>query len=151
MNIKVEKINIEDQTIYKILEIEKCCDEFINNKNICINDEIPENDENYDYKDPEYSVKIVREGDIESWDYSKKYYEKITFCPFCGKAIIVKIVNKRDRTEEYKSLREERDRLWKRCCETDSKKEEGLLKEQVYELDKKINKILTSDNLKKDK
>lgn len=152
MNIKVEKWIIDDSVSYKILDIEKCCNEIINSKNISINTEYDEN-ETYVGDNPEYSVKIVRAE--ERWDgedgysYFDNYYETIKFCPFCGQEIFIEVVNEVDKTEEYKPLREERDVLWKKCWKTDSKKKESELRKQVNELDNRINSMLASDNFER--
>lgn len=149
MKIKVEKWIVGHEVSYKILDIEKCCDKLINSKNISINTEFDEHEDCYNEDKMNYSVKLVRsEYDEEVGDIY--YYEKVDFCPWCGKPITIEIVNEVDKTEEYKLLQEQRDALWKKCCKTDSKKKESQLREQVRELDNKINNMLTSDDFEKE-
>ncbi|MDF2503869.1 hypothetical protein [Clostridium sp.] len=149
MKIIVEKWFVKDNhnkeldsISYKIMNIAKCCDKIINSKNISINTEYDEH-EIYDIQ--EYVVKLVRdEQDCEG--YTDTYYEKINYCPFCGSKITIEIVNEVDKTDEYKDLEKERKELWQKLCKTDSKKKEYVLQQQVTELDKKINDILSSDD-----
>ena len=150
MNIKTEKWIIDGSISYKILEIEKCCDKLINSNNISINIK-PDENEAYILDSPEYSVKISRCEEYweDGYDYTCDYHEKISFCPFCGELIIIKIVNEIDKTEEYKLLQEQRNMLWKKYRNTDSKKKEDELKQQVRELDMRINEMLNSDDFKK--
>ncbi len=146
MKISVEKWTIDENVFYKTLKIEKCCDRVITSENITLNNEYCENDTYSD--DNEYAVKLVR-NEHEYDGYDETYYEKIDYCPFCGEKIEIDIVNTVDKTEEYKTLREERDLLWKKCCKTDSKKTEYKLRNQVRDLDLKINKMLQSDDFVK--
>jgi DNA-directed RNA polymerase beta' subunit len=145
MNIKVEKWIVDDCISYKIINIDKCCDKLINRKNISVNTEYDEY-EAYDKQD--YSVKLIRgesvcDGDYDYMDY---YYETIEFCPFCGEKIIIEVINEINKTNEYKSLREQRELLWNKCKKTDSKKKYEELYKQVSELDNSINYLLMSDD-----
>lgn len=147
MEIKIEKWITEDGNSYKILKIEKCCDKILKSSNITLNSEFSEDDTYEDEKG--YSVKLIRkETDYEG--YTDYFYETIRFCPFCGKSIGIQIVNEVDKTDEYKTLTNEREILWKKCCKTDSRKKEQELREKVRELDNKINKILEDDDLKEE-
>jgi hypothetical protein len=146
MKIKAEKWIIEKGvTSYKLKSIEKCCDKLINSKNICLNDKyIADNIEGY-----RYSVRLFRTEDLEeNWvDY---HYETIEYCPFCGEPINIEIIDEVDKREECKLLIAERDRLWKKCCNTDSKKEASNLREQVSELDENIDKMYRSDDFERE-
>ena len=151
MKIKVEKWITDEyeSESYKILSMEKCCDDLIISPNITINYE--ENEKDHHQLDREYSVKLIRcECDVvDSYGYDKYYYESIKYCPHCGELIEIQIVSEINKIEERKKLRKERDILWKKCCGTDSKKEADILKQQVRELDDKLNYILTSDGFEK--
>lgn len=152
MKIKVEKWIIDGEVSYKVLNIERCCDKLINSKNTRLNKAYDEHG-CYDYDSEEdYSVKLFRKEEWTDWEdtFSENYYEKIDYCPFCGEKIIVEIVNEIDKTGEYKELQKQRSELWKKCCKTDSKKKEETLRQQVNELDIKINNILTSDDFIKE-
>lgn len=150
MKIKVEKwITDEYGTVsYKIKSIEKCCNKLTNSMNISINNEYCE-DDNYS-EDNTYAVKLVRtEEDCDPWeDFSQTryYYEKIDFCPFCGEQIKIEFIGEVDKQEELKQLEKEREEVWNKCKKTDSKKKEQELQQRVYELDNKINDILTNDD-----
>lgn len=148
MKIKAEKWIIDDSMSYKILDIERCCDKLINSKNISINTEYDEYETFVD-DNPEYSVKITRE-EYDYENYPKFYYETIKFCPWCGKPIVIEIINEVDKTDEYKLLEKQREELWEKCHKTDSKKKELSLKEQVRKLDDKINNMLMNDDFGKE-
>ena len=142
MEIKVEKWITDEVVSFKILGIEKCCDKLINSKNITVNNEF----------DEEYLVKLCGESmdytTYDDYDFPTPYYETINYCPFCGSPIFIEITNTIDKTKEYDALRKEREILWDKCKKTDSKNEELLLKEQIKEIDKRTNDMLTSDNFK---
>jgi hypothetical protein len=151
MKIKVEKWIIDDNTSYKILSIEQCCDKIIKSENISINNELDDFNPYYkdNTKDINYSVKLIK----NEYGYDGRndtYYETINYCPWCGEKIEIEIINTIDKTEEYKSLQQERNLLWGKCCRTDSKKKEYELQSKVTELDKKINSMLISDDFTKE-
>ena len=150
MKIKVEKWITDGTISYKIISIEKCCDKLIDSKVTSINTAY-DRYQCYDYgNDYIYSVKLVQ----EEYDYDgyidETYNEEINYCPWCGSRIEVEIVNTIDKTEEYKTLQQKRNELWKKCCNTDSKNKECKLKEQVRALDIQINNLLTSDDFTKE-
>jgi hypothetical protein len=148
MEVRVEKWIVDDCVSYKILDIDKCCDRLINSKNINLNNEFDEND--IYAIDDRYSIKITRSEFIDE-DFGDTYfYETINYCPWCGSRIDIEIINTIDKTEEYKQLKTERDILWKKVCKTDSRKKESEIREQIRELDKKMNYMLSSDDFEKD-
>ena len=67
------------------------------------------------------------------------YNYPIQFCPHCGEKIEIEVVEEIYVSEEYNQLSKQRDELWKKCQKTDSKKKENELREQVRDLDNKIN------------
>lgn len=153
MKIKVEKWIVNEdaynyQEIYKIKSIEKCCNKILHSKNIDINNEYCEDDVYED--DNKYGVKLVRHEEEtfswEDWTDTSYYYESISHCPFCGKKIDIEIISAIDKTEEYSQLTKEREVLWNKYRRTDSIKKQEILKEQLNELDEKINNILENDS-----
>lgn len=148
MNIKVEKWEFDGERLYKILELTKCCDKITKSNVITLRDEY-ENDDDLDY-----SVKL-RDVNYEYDSYDRDYYdyttyESIQYCPFCGEKIDIEIVNTIDKTEEYLELKQDRSELWEKCRKTDSKKKESQLREEIYELDRKINEFHINDNFKEE-
>ena len=127
MKIEVEKIMFDNNegVQYKIVNIDKCCDEILNNS---------------DYVDISGDNYI---DEIEN--YLDNYNVKIKYCPFCGEKIEIVIVNTVDKNEEYNKLQKERDTLNDKRRNTDSKKEEQKLNEEIKELDNKINAFYESD------
>lgn len=155
MKINVEKwITDEyDNVSYKIKSIEKCCDKLTNSENISINAEYCEGDNSYE--DDSYSVKLVRKEEesepYENYTTTNFYYEKIDFCPFCGKPIIIEISDEVvDKQEELKQLRKEREESWDKCRKTDSKNKEHELQQKVHELDNMMNEIHINDDFTKE-
>lgn len=143
MLIKAEKWIVGDKFYYKVYQVHICCDKILNSDNIDFNSKghMGETD-----GDNTYSAKLVYrdycyDGDIEH------EYEEISYCPFCGKKIIVYITRERDETNEYQTLKAERDLLKEQCIKTDSKKQANLLNKQISELDDKINYITRTGNL----
>ena len=147
MNIKVEKWEFDGERSYKILELTKCCDK-ITKSNVVTLTEDYENG-----NDTDYSVKLadmrIQWVDFDDWD-EYYTYERINFCPFCGEKIDIEIVNTIDKTEEYLELKLQRDGFWAKANKTDSRKREATLREQAYELDKKINEFHINDNFKEE-
>jgi len=145
MHIKVEEWEIEDSSSFKILKINKCCDRFLKSKNIVINKEWDELDENFDYENPRYSVKLERRDFVDE-DFGDEYfYETIDFCPFCGEEIIIDVTIIVDKTKEYNLLTKKRELLNNKRRKTDSKKKCEEYDSQIRELDRQINNINTSD------
>lgn len=143
MNIKVEKWEFDGKRSYKILELTKCCDKITKSEVVTLRDEYENGD------DSDYSVKLIEDQEaVLSGDDDWYSYERINFCPFCGEKIDIEIVNTIDKTEEYLELKQDRSELWEKCRKTDSKKKESQLREQIYELDKKINEMYVNDNFK---
>ncbi len=143
MDVKIEKWEFDEKKSYKILKLTKCCDKIIMSDSVDLIYDY-ENDDDYDY-----SVKLIDRKvfhDYDDWD-EVCIYEHIEFCPFCGEKINIEITNTVDKTEEYLSLKTQRDELWKKVIKTDSKKKELISRKQVYELDRKIDEFYANDSL----
>lgn len=147
MNIKVEKWEFDGERSYKILELTKCCDKITKSNVVTLTEDYESGD------DTDYSVKLadmrVQWFDFDDWD-EYYLYEKISYCPFCGEKINIEIINTIDKTEEYLELKLQRDGFWAKANKTDSRKREARLREQTYELDKKINEMHINDNFKEE-
>ena len=72
-------------------------------------------------------------------EYEQDTYYKINYCPFCGEPIETSVVGEEDVDNYYKSLRKQREELWKKYNKTDSKKKAQELYEQVHKLDNQID------------
>ena len=72
----------------------------------------------------------------------------IQFCPHCGEKIEVSVVDEIDVSNKYNELSKQREKLWKKCQRTDSKKRESELREQVRKLDKQIDSFYWLDEWK---
>lgn len=145
ITIKVElvRIKFDDSVSYKYLPLKYCCEAITKNKTIEFTNKLSDSDL-YDICDDENNViphfasrfaEIV--GDWED-EWENEYYYPIGFCPHCGKPIKIVVVDEEDRTEEYLNLKRQRDDLWKKCQRTDGKKKEAELRQQVQEIDRKI-------------
>ena len=142
MKIELEKWIIDGSVAYKIANLEKCCDDIINSENI----DLVNN--SYEISEDNCFINLIEK--IYDYDgYEDQNYEKINYCPFCGEPIEIKIISTIDKTEEYNQLSKERENLWKKYNNTDSKKKAEKLRQQVLELDNKINNMYNSDSLKK--
>lgn len=120
IRIKVEKWTFDGSTSYKIIDIEKCCDEIQNNPLIDFHAEGFEN------SDDEYGVALCETCTYpEPWEdyYTTDYrYYKINRCPFCGNRISVEVAEEFDKTVEYKELEAEVYGIRKKINSCDSKK-----------------------------
>jgi len=144
MFINAEKWVFDNNASFKIVEFKKCCDDIIKSPNTCLNSDYGCYEED---EEDEYSVKLIQtEYDHDMGDLY--YYEKINFCPFCGKPIYVDIIREIDKNEIYDQLTEERKMLWDKWNKTDRKQEVQKLGKRVNELDKEINNLYESDGLR---
>lgn len=147
MKIELIKLKFNDTYSYKYKPFKHCCEAIHNNNSIIFTDEdFVYNDElginNSDYDDnpiPQFCTSYTET--FNSWgdEFENVYNYPIQFCPHCGKKIEIKVVNEIDTSEEYEELTNQRNELWKKCQNTDSKKEENELREQVRCLDDRIN------------
>lgn len=119
---------------YKIKYIEYCCDDLKDNplfefstENVDRNG-VPLPSIREDKEDGEWG---------ETYEYSN-YYE-ISFCPFCGKPIIVELIGEEDVTELHQEIQTKRDEINKKYMRTDSKKKEARYGSIRNQLDDLIN------------
>lgn len=146
MKIKIEKWIFDDTCSYKVKSIKKCCAEILDSNLI---------DLVYDYDnedDTDYSVKLIdRRHEYDGYDkdyYDYTVYENIYYCPFCGEKIEIEIVSVINKNKEYCELKNQRTSLYYKYNETDSIKKRDILREQVRELDNKINEFHINGDLK---
>ena len=146
MKIEVEKIMFDnnEEVQYKIVNIDKCCDEILNSSDYVDISGDNYTDEIENYLD-NYNVKISNSY-LDCCDTLDTNYKTIKYCPFCGEKIEIVIVNTVDKNEEYNKLQKERDTLNDKRRNTDSKKEEQELNEIIHNLDNKINSFYDNDN-----
>ncbi len=130
MKVELIKQFLGDMFSYKIKTMDWCCEDLEKNPviNLVIDDE----------EVPIMGLEEEYELDSEGW--TDLLYYPIKFCPFCGKPIEIAIAGEEDVSEEYKALQDERERLWKKIVNTDSKKKELELRKEVNRLDAEISK-----------
>ena len=130
-NMKVELIKqlFDNTCSYKIKKMDWCCDDLKENPIINLYSD-------YDLI-PLVGIEEECEIDYDGWTDYRHY--PIKFCPLCGKPVEVFVVAEKDVSEEYKALCKERDTLWEKVKQTDSKKKEIELRNKVDNLDRKIN------------
>lgn len=120
IRIKVEKWAFDGSISYKIVDIEKCCDEIRQNPLIDFYVKGFENSED------EYGIALCETDTYpEPWEdyYTTDYrYYKINRCPFCGEPISIKVANEFDKTDEYNKIEAEVYDLRKKINNCDSKK-----------------------------
>lgn len=76
-----------------------------------------------------------------------KFKTRINHCPFCGEKIEIIIVNEIDKTEDYKNAGKEIEAL-KLCIKnTDSKREEEMLRNKIRSIEKMTNEWWESSDL----
>jgi len=140
MFIEAERWHFDGSCSFKIVEFKKCCDDMIKSPNTCLN-----HDYEYTEEDDDYSVKLILTvNDYEMGDVN--YFEKINYCPFCGKEINIDIIREVDKNEEYKTLTEERNSISEKCRKTDSIKKHQELANKLQILDKEINNMWQNDD-----
>ncbi len=143
MKIELIKLKFNDTCAYKYKSFTLCCDEIKNDKAIVFTGE-DINDIGGEYEDdgifiPQFCnshTEVITSYEDE-WEQTDNY--PIQFCPHCGEKIEISVVNESDVSDKYDELTKQRERLWNKCCRTDSKREESKLKEQVRDLDDQIN------------
>ena len=149
MKIELIKLKFNDTHSYKYKPFAYCCDEIQKDKAIVFADE-DINDIGGEYEDDGISIpqfctshtEVITSYEDE-WEQTDNY--PIQFCPHCGEKIEISIVDEIDVSDKYNELTKLRKELWKKCCRTDSKREESKLKEQVRDLDDQINDFYELD------
>lgn len=148
MKIELIEQTFDDYTGYKYKPFKWCCENLEKNEMINLVNEYDQND----YDSDEFPMIAIRHTErFYDWgdEYEQDYYYRITHCPFCGDPIKIFIVGQENVSEVYKNLKEERDKIWKKYCKTDSKKKEAELRNVVRELDDKVNYFFNLTEYKK--
>lgn len=132
---------------YKYMPFDYCCDELKCNPCILFTNNYlvygtfdKKGRRNYGYL-PQFCTshtEIVTSYEDE-WEQTDNY--PIQFCPHCSEKIEINVVDDVDLSEKYDKLSELRDRLWKECRETDSKKRAAELQKKVHNIDDEINEF----------
>ena len=151
MKIELIKLKFNDTCAYKYKPFKYCCEAIQNNKNIIFTDEDLVFDEVFGLDASDYNESTIPQfctsytETFNSWgdEFENTDNYPIQFCPHCGEKIEIEVVDEIDVSEEYNQLSKQRDELWKKCQKTDSKKKENELREQVRDLDNKINGFYT--------
>ena len=151
MKIELIKLKFNDTCSYKYKPFKYCCEAIQNNKNIIFTREDLVFDEVFGLDPSDYNESTVPQfctsytEIFNSWgdEFENTWNYPIQFCPHCGEDIKIEVVDEIDVSEEYNQLSKQRDELWKKCQKTDSKKKENELREQVRDLDNKINGFYT--------
>ena len=151
MKIELIKLKFNSTCTYKYKPFKYCCEAIQNNKNIIFTGEDLVCDDEFglvvrDYDEnliPQFCTSYIET--FNSWgdEFENTYNYPIQFCPHCGEKIEIEVVDEIDVYEEYNQLSKQRDELWKKCQKTDSKKKENELREQVRDLDDRINGLYT--------
>jgi len=148
MKIQAQEIRFDGEKSYKVVGFEKCCDSILNHDSVDLNKACCEL-----LGKVGYSVKLVEttvDYDYYESDTDIDYlYSKIDYCPFCQEKIEVEIVDIVDLSDRYFSLKNNRKDLWEKHNKTDSIKKQSELKQQVRELDDKIDEFYNSDGFDK--
>lgn len=142
MKIELIRLKFNDTHSYKYKPFTHCCDEIQNDKAVIFTGEdLVHSDDCWDDERciPRFctSYTEVITSYEDEWEQIDNY--PIQFCPHCGKKIEIEVVDEIDVSEKYNELSKQRKELWKKCQETDSKKKEFELREQVRKLDNQIN------------
>ena len=151
MKIELIKLKFNDTYAYKYKPFKYCCEAIQNNKNIIVTGEDLVFDEVFGLDPSDYNESTIPQfctsytEIFNSWgdEFENTWNYPIQFCPHCGEDIKIEVVDEIDVSEEYNQLSKQRDELWKKCQKTDSKKKENELREQVRDLDNKINGFYT--------
>lgn len=152
MKIELIKLKFNDTCSYKYKPFTHCCNEIQNDKAIIFTGE-DINDIGGEYDDDGISIpqfctsytEIITSYEDE-WEQTDNY--PIQFCPHCGEKIEIEVVDEIDISEKYNELTKQRKELWKKCQRTDSKKKANKLRQEVAELDNKINGLYELEEYK---
>lgn len=146
IKIQLEKWAFDNSVSYKVLSLEKCCDEIQQNPLIDFHVGYFENG------DDECAVALCETDTYpEPWEdyYTTDYrYYKINRCPFCGEPISIEIVDTVDKTSEYKQIEAETYELRKKINRCDSKKKVFQLEGEFREKNNMLNGFYQSGSIK---
>lgn len=152
MKIELIKLKFNDTCSYKYKPFTHCCNEIQNDKAIIFTGE-DINDIGGEYDDDGISIpqfctlytEIITSYEDE-WEQTDNY--PIQFCPHCGEKIEIEVVDEIDISEKYNELTKQCKELWEKCQRTDSKKKANKLRQEVAELDNKINGLYELEEYK---
>lgn len=142
MKIELIRLKFNNTYYYKYKLFKHCCEAIHDDKAIIFTNEdlvhldIYLEDERYIPQFCTSYTEVITSYEDE-WEQTDNY--PIRFCPHCGEKIEISVVDEIDVSDEYEELTRQREELWNKCQRTDSKKKESELREQVRELDKRIN------------
>ena len=137
---------------YKYKPFSWCCDKIQENPCIVFSDEVYTDDDIDD--ECTFSAFALWHSEVfKDWEdeYEQDTYYKINYCPFCGETIKISVVGEEDVDDYYKSLSKQREELWKKYNNTDSKKKSQELYDKVHEIDNQIDwlyQLLEYENVK---
>ncbi len=141
MKIKLIKVTFDDTFAYKYLPFKHCCDAIGENEAITFTDQNfaydIENDELYPIPRFCTSYNYTEGSYLDTWEETTNY--PINYCPHCGEKIEIEVTDETDISSEFSHLESARKSLFSEANKTDSKRKEAELREQVRELDQKIN------------
>ena len=151
MKIELIKLKFNDTCAYKYKPFTHCCEAIQNDKAIIFTGEDLIHLDTY-WEDEKYIPQFCTSHTevITSYEDELEQIDNypIEFCPHCGEKIEISIVDEIDVSDKYNELSKQREELWKKCRETDSKKEGFELGKQIIKLDKQINNFYCLDEWK---
>lgn len=151
MKIELIKLKFNDTHSYKYKPFTHCCDEIQNDKAIVFTGEdLVHSDDCWDDERhiPRFCTshtEVITSYEDE-WEQTDNY--PIQFCPHCGEKIEIEVVDEIDISEKYNELTKQCKELWEKCQRTDSKKKANKLRQEVAELDNKINGLYELEEYK---
>ena len=139
-----------DYKVYKIISKKYCCDDMriaAQQKRIMLQ---AYDDTDYDVQTPHniYPVLVLNYVDSFMLDddlTDETYTYKISYCPFCGEPIFIKIISSKDITQEYDKIADLRESLNSKRWKTDSKKKEQEYSSEISKLDDKLREYEHED------
>ena len=141
MKVELIRCRYNSTHSYKYYPFDYCCERLKNNPCVVFtNDDLEYGTK---YEDDEYipqfctSYTEVITSYEDEWEQTHNY--PIAYCPHCNELIEISVVGKADCTDKYKEIQKLRKELLNKCRETDSKKEEALLRRKMHTLDEKID------------
>lgn len=147
MNIDIVKIRFKDkelgeQTTYKYLPFEYCCERLRGFDKIIFCDELDTfgSDDVVDDTDSVYPKFAFHTEEYEPWEkLPYDYYYKIDYCPFCGEKININLTKEIDKSDTYTTFENARAAFKEALKETDSVKTRDRLDEEIQEVNNKIS------------
>ena len=150
MKINFVKINFNQTESYKYKPIKYCCPGIMRYPIVIANEDL--RDQNYGYYGTDdmprvcISETIHRQDWDDEWDETENHV--INYCPYCGEKIVLAVVDEKDCDELYQEVTNLRKKKWAEYIKTDSKKKANKLRQEVAELDNKINGLYELEEYK---